>query len=90
MTNSAKIILGIAGAAVAGVAIGMLLAPEKGGDARKKIADNISDFICRIGDLLSAGKEKIAETGNSTANQARTWADDIIEKTKDKTEGNFA
>ena len=43
MTSTSKIILGIVGAAAVGVAIGMLLAPEKGADIRKKISDTACD-----------------------------------------------
>lgn len=37
MTKNSKLALGILGAVTAGVAIGMLLAPEKGKDMRKKL-----------------------------------------------------
>jgi gas vesicle protein len=67
MSNPNKIILGLLGAAAAGVAIGILLAPEKGGEVRKKIADRAGDIASRIGELISAGKEKTEETAESLA-----------------------
>jgi gas vesicle protein len=36
MTTKSKIILGLAGAAAAGVLVGLLLAPEKGMETRKR------------------------------------------------------
>lgn len=90
MTNSNKIILGIVGAALAGVAIGMLMAPEKGGDARKKIADTLGDIVSRIGDFIKDGKDKIEEAGSKAINEGKTWADDVIEKTRDTTDRSMA
>ena len=37
MSTQSKVILGILGAAAAGVVIGLLIAPEKGEDMRKKL-----------------------------------------------------
>ena len=38
------------GGAVAGAAVGLLLAPEKGSDIRSKIADTVDDF-CKKHDI---------------------------------------
>ena len=59
MSSPNKIILGLLGAAAIGVALGILLAPESGGEVRKKIADKASDIASRIGDLINSGKEKL-------------------------------
>lgn len=61
MSKPIKIILGLLGAAAAGMAIGILLAPEKGGEVRKKISAKASDFASRIGDLINTGKEKLQD-----------------------------
>ena len=60
MSNPNKIILGLIGAAALGVVAGILLAPDKGGDVRKKIADSANDIASRIGEWISSGKENIA------------------------------
>lgn len=54
--KTTKIILGFAAAAVAGAAIGMLLAPEKGSDLQKKLKDGAQDWLDEISKLVNTGK----------------------------------
>lgn len=61
MKNSNNIILGILGAAAAGVVIGMILAPQKGKHLRNDIKSSAGDAAKKLGDLLSQGKEKYEE-----------------------------
>jgi gas vesicle protein len=44
MNTKSKVVLGILGAAAAGVVIGMLLAPEKGKETRKKLRKTAEDW----------------------------------------------
>lgn len=69
MENSSKIILGLVGAAAVGVAIGMLLAPEKGSEIRKRISDKAGDLASRVGDMVSYGKEKFDEVAGAVTKQ---------------------
>jgi gas vesicle protein len=82
MTTKTKVILGIIGAAAAGAAIGMLLAPEKGSDLRKKIKKSAQDWANHIADLVASGQEELKnlsskgadmvnEYGSQAANTAR-------------------
>jgi gas vesicle protein len=54
------------GGTIAGAAVGLLLAPEKGTDTRSKIADTVEDFLNKhniklnrkdVGDLVDDLKE---------------------------------
>ena len=60
MNNTSKILLGfIAGAAIGG-ALGILLAPDKGSETRRKIAETGSD----IGDSITSFGESVKEKFN--------------------------
>ena len=61
MSAKTKFILGLVGAAAAGVVVGLLLAPDSGATTRKKIADTAGDWTDYVGDLFSSAKE---EAGN--------------------------
>lgn len=58
------------GGTIAGAAVGLLLAPEKGTDTRSKIADTVEDFLNKhniklnrkdVGDLVDDLKEAASE-----------------------------
>ncbi len=63
MKTTTKVILGITVAAAAGAAIGMFLAPEKGKDIQKKIADGAKEWAAEFASLLALGKEVATEVG---------------------------
>lgn len=46
-------------AAAAGAAIGILLAPEKGSEMRRKIKTGIDEVIEDVAELLAVGKEEM-------------------------------
>lgn len=72
MSNPNKIILGLIGAAAVGIAVGLLLAPDKGGEVRQKIADKATDIASRIGEFITSGKDKISEMGEKVAGKAQS------------------
>ena len=63
MTTKSKVILGLVGAAAAGVLVGLLIAPEKGTDLRRKVKGTAGDWAGHLTDLFASAKE---EVGNLT------------------------
>ncbi|WP_276372573.1 YtxH domain-containing protein [Chryseolinea sp. H1M3-3] len=61
MKITTQVILGFAAAAVAGAAIGMLLAPEKGKDLQMKIKDGAQDWLNQFSSLLNTGRDVAAQ-----------------------------
>jgi gas vesicle protein len=71
MTSTAKVILGIIGAATAGVVIGMLVAPEKGSELRTRIKRTAGDWAGQLGDLFASAQEEAAEIKDKAVSAAR-------------------
>jgi gas vesicle protein len=65
MTSTAKIALGILGAAAAGVVIGLLIAPEKGSEIRGRIKRTAGDWVDNLSHLFSGDKEGKEKMGYS-------------------------
>jgi gas vesicle protein len=59
MTTKSKVILGLVGAAAAGVLVGLLIAPEKGSEIRKKVKDTAGDWASHLTDLFANAKGEI-------------------------------
>jgi gas vesicle protein len=64
MSNKSKVILGLVGAAAAGVLVGLLLAPEKGTDLRKKVGKTAGDWASHLTDLFANAKGEINDLKN--------------------------
>jgi len=73
MHSNTKFILGMIAAGAVGVAIGMLLAPEKGSDLRKSIRGTIDDLGEKLADFISEGKDKVM----NVADNIKSTTDDI-------------
>ncbi|HEY9009239.1 YtxH domain-containing protein [Ohtaekwangia sp.] len=71
MNKKGKIVLGILGAAAAGAAIGLLLAPDKGSDLRKKIAKAANDFACDVTDMVMNNAAKYSKAKDRIINEAK-------------------
>ena len=64
MNTTAKVIVGIVAAAAAGVAIGMLIAPDKGEELQKKISDGARSWLSEIASLIGTAKSVADEKKN--------------------------
>lgn len=71
MNSSTKVIIGIVGAAAAGAVIGMLLAPDKGSEIRRKVKDTANDWACQLADLFAEGKSELSNLKNKASRAAR-------------------
>jgi gas vesicle protein len=69
-----KILLGILAGAVAGAAIGILFAPDKGSETRRKIADESQDLADNLkgkfNNLVDGVKEKFSSIKSETEDVA--------------------
>ena len=59
MSARTKLVLGLVGAAAAGVVVGLLLAPDSGTATRKKLSSTASDWGTHLGDLFSSAKDSV-------------------------------
>ncbi|PZX92052.1 YtxH domain-containing protein [Flavobacterium aquariorum] len=79
-----KIALGLLGGLAAGAVVGILFAPAKGADTRKKIqqkgsdyADNLKDKFENLSGSLKSNYDKIVHTGKDFVAENKSKFDDI-------------
>ncbi len=62
---------------LAGVAVGMLLAPDKGSESWKKMVDGLDDVkkktLDEIDSLVSKGKDLASKGKSAARNASRAW-----------------
>ena len=82
MTTTTKVLLGIVGAAAAGVVIGLLIAPDKGSETRQKIKKTAGEWADNLSHLWAKGKgaaEDAVEEVKSKVRSAKSAADSAKE-----------
>jgi gas vesicle protein len=89
MSTQSKVLLGILGAAAAGVIIGMLVAPEKGTDTRKKLRKTAEDWADSMSHLWARGKEAASEAAQDAKDKAR-YAKSTMEEKANKAKESFS
>lgn len=82
MKGTTKVALGIVGALAAGVAIGLLVAPEKGSKTRKKIRKTAEGWVDQFGNMISRGEELANDIKESVKNFKNT-AEEKLRKVKE-------
>ena len=86
MKNSGSIFIGIIAAATAGVVIGMLIAPEKGSEMRKRVQKTAGDWVDNLNNLFVKGKEELEDLSATAADkgrQARSAVEDKVNRMKE-------
>ena len=86
MNSTTKLLLGILGAAAAGVVIGLLIAPEKGTEMRERVKKTAGQWADNLTNMFHHGKETAEETVNEAKDktrQAKTAAEDKVNKIKE-------
>lgn len=79
MTNANKIMTALAAGVAIGGVLGILFAPDKGENTRRKIADNSKKFTDTIRDKVNEGKEKLSGIRNNVRERV-----DSIRDTRDE------
>jgi gas vesicle protein len=86
MNTTSKVILGIIGAAAAGVVIGMLVAPEKGEETRKKLKKTAGEWADNLSHLWESGKnagKQEAQDLKDKAGYAKSAAEEKVNELKE-------
>lgn len=87
MNSTGKVVLAIIGAAAAGAIIGMLVAPEKGSDLRRRITDTTGDWTSQLSQLLEKGKaqlENLKQAASTEGSNLAGEAEDRYNKVRER------
>lgn len=87
MKNS-NVLLGVLGGVAVGAALGILFAPAKGSETRKKIADKGSDLKDNFKDSLTKLSDKISSSVDGFKDEAQELLADAEQKIKEE-KANF-
>ena len=81
--SSGKVVLGVLAGLAAGALLGILLAPDKGSETRKKLKENAGDYA----DELKKKLNKFVENVTDKFESAKAEAYDLVETGKSKVLG---
>lgn len=68
--KTSTLLVTVLGAAAAGLAAGLLIAPEKGTETRRKLSRKTSDLTSRVNDLIKSGKDYVQDVAGSVKSEA--------------------
>jgi gas vesicle protein len=70
MTTKSKVILGLVGAAAAGVLVGVLIAPDNGKEIRRNLGKTAGDWADHLTDLFANAKGELSNLGKKASKGA--------------------
>ena len=66
--STSKLALGICGALAAGVVIGLLLAPEKGSEMRKRLKKTAGEWVDHLGNVFTHVEDEVEDVKQKARN----------------------
>ena len=80
MKNEEKVLIGLIVGAALGAALGILFAPDKGSETRRKLNEEGKKMAEEFGDKFSEEKEKLNEIKDSIVETVKKTAGEFFEK----------
>lgn len=80
--SSGKVVLGLLAGIAAGAVLGILLAPEKGSDTRKKISKKGKDYSDSLKNKFDEFKETISEKFDKVKDEVTGFAEQVKTKSE--------
>ncbi len=80
MNSTSKVLLTVIGAAAAGAVIGLLAAPDKGTDLRRRIQSAANDWTNQLANLVNSSREKMGEVNGELKDRAESGISEVREK----------
>ncbi len=73
MSDYGKVLGALVLGAAAGAVLGLLFAPDKGSETRKKIAGSAEELIDQLSSKIDEGKEALSGLKEKAMNKAEEW-----------------